>query len=138
MAVIAISNDESGISMDPKVRFEVAKRIVERARVVRHPAEDVLIDPLVMPVGAVNTAGRAVLDILRWIDDELGCNTVCGASNVSFGLPDRETINATFLAMLDCGRDDERDHEPAQARAEEGGDGRRHAGWATTRTACGG
>ncbi len=101
--VIAISNDESGISMDPKVRFEVAKRIVARAETYGIPREDVLIDPLVMPVGAVNTAGRAVLDILRWIGDELGCNTVCGASNVSFGLPDRETINATFLAMLIAG-----------------------------------
>jgi 5-methyltetrahydrofolate--homocysteine methyltransferase len=101
--VIAISNDESGISMDPKVRFEVAKRIVARAETYGIPREDVLIDPLVMPVGAVNTAGRAVLDILRWIADELGCNTVCGASNVSFGLPDRETINATFLAMLIAG-----------------------------------
>lgn len=103
VAVIAISNDESGISMDPKVRFEVAKRIVARAESYGIPRENVLIDPLVMPVGAVNTAGRAVLDILRWIGDELGCNTVCGASNVSFGLPDRETINATFLAMLIAG-----------------------------------
>ena len=102
-AVIAISNDETGISMDPKVRFQVAKRIVERAAKYGIPPEDVLIDPLVMPVGAVNAAGRAVLDILRWIGDELGCNTVCGASNVSFGLPDRETINATFLAMLIAG-----------------------------------
>lgn len=102
-AVIAISNDESGISMDPKVRFEVAKRIVHIAESYGIPREDVLIDPLVMPVGAVNTAGRAVLDLLRWIHDELGCNTVCGASNVSFGLPDREAINATFLAMLIAG-----------------------------------
>jgi 5-methyltetrahydrofolate--homocysteine methyltransferase len=101
--VIAISNDESGISMDPKLRFGVARRIVERAERYGIPREDVLIDPLVMPVGAVNTAGRAVFDILRWIGDELGCNTVCGASNVSFGLPDRETINATFLAMLIAG-----------------------------------
>jgi 5-methyltetrahydrofolate--homocysteine methyltransferase len=103
VAVIAISNDESGISMDPKVRFEVAKRIVQRAESYGVPREDVLIDPLVMPVGAVNMAGRSVLDILRWIHDDLGCNTVCGASNVSFGLPDREAINATFLAMLIAG-----------------------------------
>jgi 5-methyltetrahydrofolate--homocysteine methyltransferase len=103
VAVIAISNDESGISMDPRVRFEVAKRIVQRAEAYGIPREDVLIDPLVMPVGAINTAGRAVLDILRWIHDDLGGNTVCGASNVSFGLPDREAINATFLAMLIAG-----------------------------------
>jgi 5-methyltetrahydrofolate--homocysteine methyltransferase len=102
-AVIAISNDETGISMDPKVRFEVAKRIVARAEQYGIPREDILIDPLVMPAGAVGDAGRSVLNIVRWINDELGCNTVCGASNVSFGLPDREAINATFLAMLIAG-----------------------------------
>jgi len=99
-AVIAISNDETGISMDPRVRLEVAKRIVTRAESYGIPREDILVDPLVMPVGAVGSAGKAVLDLVRWITDELGCNTCCGASNVSFGLPDRETINATFLAML--------------------------------------
>lgn len=102
-AVIAISNDEAGISMDPRVRFQVAKRIVEEAARYGIPREDILIDPLVMPAGAVHGAGRAVLDILRWIGDDLGCNTVCGASNVSFGLPDREAINAAFLPMLIAG-----------------------------------
>jgi 5-methyltetrahydrofolate--homocysteine methyltransferase len=99
-AVIAISNDETGISMDPKVRFEVAKKIVARAESYGIPREDVLIDPLVMPAGAVRGSGGAVVQLVRWINDELGCNTVCGASNVSFGLPDREAINANFLAML--------------------------------------
>jgi 5-methyltetrahydrofolate--homocysteine methyltransferase len=99
-AAIAISNDESGISMDPKVRFEVARKIVRRAESYGIPREDILIDPLVMPAGAVCGSGKAVLDIVRWINDELGCNTVCGASNVSFGLPDREAVNASFLAML--------------------------------------
>jgi len=99
-AVIAISNDESGISMDPRVRFQVARRIVEEAARYGIPRADILIDPLVMPAGAVHAAGRAVLDLLRWIGDELGCNTVCGASNISFGLPDREAINANFVAML--------------------------------------
>lgn len=102
-AVIAISNDESGISMDPRVRFAVARRIVEEAARYGIPREDILIDPLVMPAGAVHAAGRAVLDLLRWIGDELGCNSVCGASNVSFGLPDREAINAAFLPMLIAG-----------------------------------
>ena len=102
-AVIAISNDESGISMDPRVRFQVARRIVEEAARYGIPRADILIDPLVMPAGAVHAAGRAVLDLLRWIGDELGCNTVCGASNVSFGLPDREAINAAFLPMLIAG-----------------------------------
>ena len=99
-AVIAISNDETGISMDPEVRFEVAKKIVERAESYGIPREDILIDPLVMPAGAVRGSGGAVVDLVRRIADELGCNTTCGASNVSFGLPDREAINANFLAML--------------------------------------
>jgi 5-methyltetrahydrofolate--homocysteine methyltransferase len=99
-AVIAISNDETGISMDPDVRFEVAKKIVQRAESYGIPREDILIDPLVMPAGAVRGSGGAVVRLVRRIADELGCNTTCGASNVSFGLPDREAINANFLAML--------------------------------------
>jgi 5-methyltetrahydrofolate--homocysteine methyltransferase len=99
-AVIAISNDESGISMDPKVRLGVAKTIVKRAESYGIPREDILVDPLVMPAGAVHGSGRAVIDLVRWIGEEVGCNTTCGASNVSFGLPDREAINANFLAML--------------------------------------
>ena len=71
-AVIAISNDETGISMDPKVRFEVAKRIVQRAESYGIPREDILIDPLVMPAGAVHGAGGAVLDLVRWIARRAG------------------------------------------------------------------
>jgi 5-methyltetrahydrofolate--homocysteine methyltransferase len=102
-AVIIISNDETGISYDPKARFEVARRIVARADSYGIPRDHLLVDPLVMPAGAVPGAGAAVLDIVHWVRDELGCNTVCGASNVSFGLPDREAINANFLAMLIAG-----------------------------------
>jgi 5-methyltetrahydrofolate--homocysteine methyltransferase len=98
-AVIGITNDESGISHDPEVRFGVAKKIVERAESFGIPREDVIIDPLAMPVGAVNTAGVALFTITRRVRDELGCNTICGASNISFGLPDREGLNTTFLAM---------------------------------------
>jgi 5-methyltetrahydrofolate--homocysteine methyltransferase len=99
-AVIAISNDDTGISDDPEERFAVAKKIVERAMDYGIPKEDVIIDPLVMPVGAKRYAGRAVFQIIRRIREELGCNTVCGASNVSFGLPNRKGINATFIPML--------------------------------------
>lgn len=99
-AVIAISNDESGISDDPDERFAVARKIVERAMDYGIPKEDVIIDPLVMPVGAKQYAGRAVFHIIRRVRAELGCNTVCGASNVSFGLPNRKGINATFIPML--------------------------------------
>jgi 5-methyltetrahydrofolate--homocysteine methyltransferase len=98
-AVIGISNDETGISEDPDVRFAVARRIVERALDHGIPRQDVLIDPLVMPIGAIGTAGRQVFTIVRRCRDELGVNTCCGASNVSFGLPNRAPLNAAFLAM---------------------------------------
>jgi 5-methyltetrahydrofolate--homocysteine methyltransferase len=98
-AVIGITNDETGISEDPDVRFGIARKIVERAASYGIPHEDVLIDPLAMPIGAVRTAGTALFRLVQRVRDELGCNTVCGASNISFGLPDRPTLNATFLAM---------------------------------------
>ncbi len=98
-AVIGITNDESGISHDPDVRFAVAKKIVEAADSYGIPRNDVIIDPLAMPVGAVNTAGLNLFTITRRVRDELGCNTVCGASNISFGLPDREGLNTAFIAM---------------------------------------
>ena len=98
-AVIAISHDESGISEDPDVRFQAAKKIVQRAMDYGIPKEDVIVDPLVMPVGAVRYGGRQVFSILRRVQEELGVNTTCGASNVSFGLPNREALNMAFLAM---------------------------------------
>jgi 5-methyltetrahydrofolate--homocysteine methyltransferase len=98
-AVIGITNDESGISHDPDVRFAVAKKIVSRAEKYGIPPEDVVIDPLAMPVGAVNTAGLNLFTITRRVQEELGCNTVCGASNISFGLPAREALNTAFVAM---------------------------------------
>jgi len=99
-AVIGISNDETGISDDPEVRFAVAKKIMERALDHGIPKDDVLIDPLVMPVGAMQNAGRTVFQIIRRVRQELNCNTVCGASNVSFGLPNRPILNAAFVPML--------------------------------------
>lgn len=98
-AVVAISNDETGISEDPDVRFEVAKKIVERAADFGIPREDIVVDPLVMPVGALNDAGRAVLHLIRRLREELKVNTTCGASNFSFGLPNRHGLNSSFLAM---------------------------------------
>ena len=98
-AVVAISNDETGISEDPNVRFEVAKRIVERAADHGIPAADIVVDPLVMPIGALNDAGRQVMHILTRLRDELKVNSTCGASNVSFGLPNRNGLNAAFLTM---------------------------------------
>ena len=89
-AVVAISNDETGISEDPDVRFEVAKKIVHRAADYGIPASDVVVDPLVMPIGAINKAGVQVMHLLRRLRTELKVNTTCGASNISFGLPARE------------------------------------------------
>src|SRR5437667_5323800 len=93
-AVVAISNDETGISEDPDVRFEVAKRIVHRARDHGIPYSDIVVDPLVMPVGALNQAGRQVMHLLKRLKTELKVNTTCGASNFSFGLPNRHGLNS--------------------------------------------
>jgi len=98
-AVVAISNDETGISEDPDVRFEVAKKIVQRAQDHGIPVSDVVVDPLVMPIGAINQAGVQVMRLLGRLKNELKVNTTCGASNVSFGLPAREGISAVFLSM---------------------------------------
>ena len=97
--VVAISNDDTGISEDPDVRFEVAKKIVQRAADFGIPAHDIVVDPLVMPVGAMATAGLQVFALVRRLRHELGVNTTCGASNISFGLPNRHGINAAFLPM---------------------------------------
>ena len=98
-AVVAISNDDTGISEDPEVRFSIAKRIVERAADHGIPACDVVVDPLVMPIGAMGSAGQQVFSLVRRLREELGVNTTCGASNISFGLPNRHHITGTFLAM---------------------------------------
>lgn len=97
--VVAISNDDTGISEDPDVRFAVAKKIVERAADFGIPAHDIVVDPLVMPIGAMATAGHQVFTLVRRLREELGVNTTCGASNISFGLPNRHGINNAFLPM---------------------------------------
>lgn len=99
-AVIGISNDETGISEDPDVRYAVAKKIVERAADYGIPKEDVVIDPLVMPIGAMRYAGRQVFHIVRRLTEELKVNTCCGASNISFGLPQRNLLNGHALTMF--------------------------------------
>ncbi len=98
-AVVAISNDETGISEDPDVRFEVARKIVNRAADHGIPSSDVVVDPLVMPIGAVGQAGQQVFRLVNRLRTELAVNTTCGASNVSFGLPERNWITGTFLSM---------------------------------------
>ena len=98
-AVVAISNDETGISQDPDVRFAVAKKIVQRAADHGIPRSDIVVDPLVMPIGAVSQAAVQVMRLVHRLRTELGVNTTCGASNVSFGLPQRDGINTAFLTM---------------------------------------
>mgnify|MGYP001387339345 FL=1 len=98
-AVVAISNDETGISEDPDERFNVAKKIVERAQDFGIKTSNVVVDPLIMPVGAINRAGITAFQLIRRLREELGVNTTCGASNISFGLPNRHNLNASFLSM---------------------------------------
>ena len=98
-AVVAICNDDSGISTDINVRFEVAKKIIQRAADHGIPKSDVVVDPLVMPVGAMGDAGLQALELIRRLRNELKVNTTCGASNVSFGLPNRVGLNVAFISM---------------------------------------
>ncbi len=101
-AVVAISNDDTGISEDIDERFRIAKLIVERAQDHGIKPQDVVVDPLVMPIGAINSAGRDVFRLVRRLREELKVNTTCGASNIGFGLPNRHAINNSFLPMAAC------------------------------------
>ena len=98
-AVVAVCNDEAGISDDPDVRYEVARKIVHRAADHGIPACDVIADPLIMPIGAVAEAGATAFELIRRLRNELKINTIGGASNVSFGLPNRRGLNAAFISM---------------------------------------
>src|SRR5258705_11508746 len=98
-AVIAMANDETGISRIPSERVAIARRIIQRAADHGIPPEDVIVDPIAMTVAADPTCGLVTLETMRLIRDELGNNMTCGASNVSFGLPDRATVNAAFLPL---------------------------------------
>ena len=97
--VIGLCNDERGISTDPQVRLEVARKILARAADYGIPPADIIIDPLVLTVGADSNAGKVTLETIRLVRQELGVNVSAGASNVSFGLPDRPALNAAFMAM---------------------------------------
>jgi 5-methyltetrahydrofolate--homocysteine methyltransferase len=98
-AVIGMANDEEGISMDPRERLAAARKVVEAAADHGIPRQDVIIDPLTMPIGAAPDAATAMFETVRLIRDELGVNVSCGASNISFGMPDRRRIDAAFLTM---------------------------------------
>ncbi len=98
-AVIGLTIGEEGISNDPEVRLAAAAKIVERAGKLGIPAEDIVIDPLVMTVGADSNAGLTTLTTIELVKRELGVNVNLGASNVSFGLPERDVINTAFLGL---------------------------------------
>lgn len=97
--VIALTNDENGISYDPIQRVEIAKKILVRAESYGIPRENILFDPLAMPAGAIPGSAKTMFQVVRMIEEELGCNTTCGASNISFGLPNRKQLNAAFITM---------------------------------------
>ncbi len=98
-AVIGIANDDTGISNDPQERFAIARKIVERAADHGIPKEDILIDPLCMPIGANHEFGRITFETMRLIRENLGVNMSVGAGNVGFGLPDRPPLTASFILL---------------------------------------
>jgi 5-methyltetrahydrofolate--homocysteine methyltransferase len=98
-AVIGLAMDDDGIPPDSEKRFAVVRKIVERAEGLDIPREDIVIDCLALTVGADSQAGVVTLGAMRLVQEELGLNMTLGASNVSFGLPEREVINWAFLAM---------------------------------------
>jgi 5-methyltetrahydrofolate--homocysteine methyltransferase len=98
-AVIGVVTDDSGVPATPEARLAVARKIVQRAADYGMPREDVVIDCLALTVSADSQAGRVTLDTMRLVQAELGVSLSLGASNVSFGLPDRVAINAAYLAL---------------------------------------
>jgi 5-methyltetrahydrofolate--homocysteine methyltransferase len=98
--VIGLTLDENGIPAEAQSRLAIAGKIIERAARLGIPSEDIVIDPLVLTVGADSNAAKVTLQSVQMIRKEFGVNISLGASNVSFGLPDRPTINIAFLVML--------------------------------------
>jgi 5-methyltetrahydrofolate--homocysteine methyltransferase len=98
-AVIGLTIDEEGIPKESDRRVAIAHKIIERAESLEIPPEDVIIDCLALTLGADSNAGLVTLETIRKVKEELGVNQTLGASNISFGLPDRNLVNHTFLAM---------------------------------------
>lgn len=98
-AVVGMANDDTGISMDPEYRLMIARKIVERAADHGISKQDIVIDPLALPIAADPTAVRVALETIRLIKTELDVNMTCGAGNTSFGLPNRAPLTASYLAM---------------------------------------
>ena len=98
-AVIALTMDDDGIPSDPEKRLAIAAKVIERASKAGIPIEDIVVDPLVMTVGADSQAAVVTIKTIKLVKENFGVNINLGASNVSFGLPDRHTINQSFLAL---------------------------------------
>ena len=98
-ALIGLCMDDNGIPATAEERTAVARKIIERAARLDIPAEDIVIDPLAMTMGADHKAGLVALETVKQVVGEFGVNITMGASNVSFGLPDRKYVNAAFIAM---------------------------------------
>lgn len=98
-AVVCLTMDDKGISNNPEVRFEIAKKIIARAESMGIKRENLVFDPLVMGAATDQNAGRICLDSMRMIVKEFGVSTTGGFSNISFGMPDREFLNVTFIIM---------------------------------------
>jgi 5-methyltetrahydrofolate--homocysteine methyltransferase len=98
-AIIGLVLDDDGITHDPEKRLSIAEKIIERAVRIGIREEDVIIDPMAMAVSADPMACRVTLDTIKLVHDRLGHNITLGASNISFGLPNRENINDAFMAM---------------------------------------
>ena len=99
-AVIGLVQDDEGIPNNSERRVAIARKIVERAEAAGIPGEDIVIDCLAFAVGADTNSGRAVVEAIRRIKAELGVNMTLGASNISFGLPDRDLLNNAFVATV--------------------------------------
>jgi len=98
-AVIGLCMDDDGIPTTPEARLKAAAKVIERAAKMGIPPENVIIDPLAMTMGADHTSGFTTLKTIELVVKEFGVNITMGASNISFGLPDRKFVNATYIAM---------------------------------------
>ncbi len=98
-AVIGLTMDDNGIPKEPGARLEIAGKIIERAETFGIPREDIIIDCLALTVGADDHAALATIEAIKKVRDQLGVNQTLGASNISFGLPDRDIVNHAFLAI---------------------------------------
>ena len=98
-AVIGLTQDDNGIPKDAKTRISIAEKIVDRAEKMGIPREDIVIDPLALAIGADPNSAVIALETIREIKNRLSVNMTLGASNISFGMPDRLLINCSFLAM---------------------------------------